>query len=86
MGKINAAAMKQFMLFGSPVNLASRLESEAEGGQIIISHNTNKLLNGLFETNKIDLGNRKIKAFEHISEYYEIANGYIDPIDPVSTS
>jgi len=84
MGEINAAGMKQFTVFGSPVNLASRLESEAEGGQIIVSHNTNKLLNGLFETNKIELGSRKIKAFEHISEYYEIANGCADPINHMS--
>jgi class 3 adenylate cyclase/plastocyanin len=85
-GEINAAGMKQFTLFGSPVNLASRLESEAEGGQIIVSHNTNKLLNGLFKTNKIDLRKRKIKAFEHISEYYEISNGRADPINPMSSS
>lgn len=80
MGEIVAQGMKQFTVFGSSVNLASRLEAEADKNQIIVSHYTQNLLGNLFESRKIELDEKRIKAFEHISEYYEVITGYVIPI------
>ena len=80
MGEIVAQGMKQFTVFGSTVNLASRLESEADKDQIIVSHYTKILLGNLFESKKIELGEKRIKAFKHISEYYEIITDHAIPI------
>ncbi len=73
MGEITTEGRKQFSLFGSTVNLASRLEGEGDNDQIIISHYTYGLINSIFETTIKKITN-KIKAFEYITEYYEITN------------
>jgi adenylate cyclase len=72
-GKINTEKRDQFTVFGSTVNLASRLEEIAEKNQILVSEGTkNKIINK-FNLKKISVNPaRKIKGFDHIKKYYEV--------------
>ena len=58
-------------LFGSTVNLASRLEELAEKNQILVSEETkNKIINK-FILRLISVNPKhKIKGFEYIKKYY----------------
>ena len=72
-GKINTEKRDQFTVFGSTVNLASRLEEIAEKNQILVSEGTkNKIINK-FNLKKISVNPiHKIKGFDYIKEYYEV--------------
>ena len=72
-GKINTEKRDQFTVFGSTVNLASRLEELAEKNQILISEETkNKIINK-FILRQISVNPKhKIKGFEYIKKYYEV--------------
>jgi hypothetical protein len=54
--------------------LASRLEGKAQNGQIIISPSTmNKTKGkGKFHIEAVQIEGEKIRAFEDISEYYNV--------------
>ena len=72
-GKINTEKRDQFTVFGSTVNLASRLEEIAEKNQILVSDGTkNKIINK-FSMKKISVNPaHKIKGFDYIKKYYEV--------------
>ena len=72
-GKINTEKRDLFTVFGSTVNLASRLEELAEKNQILISEETkNKIINK-FILLQISVNPKyKIKGFEYIKKYYEV--------------
>ncbi len=72
-GKINTEKRDQFTVFGSTVNLASRLEEIAEKNQILVSDGTkNKIINK-FSVKKISVNPaHKIKGFDYIKKYYEV--------------
>ncbi|MBI1885646.1 MAG: AAA family ATPase [Chloroflexi bacterium] len=50
-------------LFGSDVNLAARIEAEAEGGQVLVSEVTRLLARGTPGTEFTSLGERALKGF-----------------------
>ncbi|HEX5185714.1 MAG TPA: adenylate/guanylate cyclase domain-containing protein [Nitrososphaeraceae archaeon] len=72
-GKINTDKRDQFTVFGSTVNLASRLQELAEKNQILISEETKSIIASNFHVKKISVNpDHKIKGFEYIKEYYEV--------------
>ena len=72
-GKINTEKRDQFTVFGSTVNLASRLQKLAEKNQIIISRETKNIIGNKFNLKKMSVTpNSKIKGFEYIKEYYKV--------------
>ena len=72
-GLLRSGERDQFTVIGTHVNLASRLEGRAEGGQIIISPFTMAKIQGKFHLDTIAIPNDdKIKSFEGISEYYKV--------------
>jgi adenylate cyclase len=72
-GKIHTEKRDQFTVFGSTVNLASRLEELAEKNQILVSEETkNKIINKfILRLITVD-PKHKIKGFEYIKKYYEV--------------
>jgi class 3 adenylate cyclase len=72
-GKINTEKRDQFTVFGSAVNLTSRLQELAEKNQIIVSRETKNIIADKFNLKEICVNpNHKIKGFEYIKEYYEV--------------
>ena len=72
-GKINTEKRDQFTVFGSTVNLASRLEEHAEKNQILVSEKTKNRLINKFILKEISVNpDHKIKGFEYIKKYYEV--------------
>jgi class 3 adenylate cyclase len=70
-GLLDTDARSKVTILGSPVNLASRLESKAENNQIIISPNVKDLIESDFELQKIDL-KEGIQSFPEIAVVYEV--------------
>ena len=72
-GKIKTENRDQFTVFGSTVNLASRLQELAEKNQIIISSSTKNIIVNKFNLKKISVNQEhKIKGFEYNKEYYVV--------------
>ena len=72
-GKINTDKRDQFTVFGSTVNLASRLEEIAEKNQILVSEGTKNKIMNKFYLKKISVNPAlKIKGFDRIKKYYEV--------------
>jgi len=72
-GRITTDSRDQFTVFGSTVNLASRLQERAEKNQIIISEYTKGKIDKEFQTKEIKIKeNDRIKSFEYIDRYYEL--------------
>lgn len=72
-GKINTDKRDQFTVFGSTVNLASRLEEIAEKNQILVSEGTKNKIMNKYNLKKIPVNPAlKIKGFDHINKYYEV--------------
>jgi class 3 adenylate cyclase len=73
-GLLRSGERDQFTVIGTNVNLASRLEGRAEGGEIIISPFTMARVKGKFDVEAIAIpnDNDKIKSFKGISEYYKV--------------
>jgi len=61
----------QVTILGSPVNLASRLESIAETDQIIISPYVKDLVDGKFNLQKVVL-KQPLQSFPEVDLVYEI--------------
>jgi class 3 adenylate cyclase len=74
-GLLSTEERDQFTAIGTEVNLASRLEDEAERDQIIVSRNTKEKIESDFVVKTIQLDkSKKIKGFENITEYYQITD------------
>ena len=72
-GKIKTEKRDQFTVFGSTVNLASRLEELAEKNQILVSEETkNKIINKFIPRQIPVNPKHKIKGFEYIKKYYQV--------------
>jgi class 3 adenylate cyclase len=73
-GLLGSGVRDQFTVVGTNVNLANRLEGKAQNGQIIISPSTmNKTKGeGKFHIEAVQIEGEKIRAFEDISEYYNV--------------
>jgi class 3 adenylate cyclase len=73
-GLLRSGERDQFTVIGTNVNLASRLEGIAEGGEIIISSFTMAKIQGKFHVESITISNDndKIKSFKDISKYYKV--------------
>jgi class 3 adenylate cyclase len=70
-GLLDTDTRSQVTILGSPVNLASRLESIAENDQIIISSYVKDLVNGKFNLQKVIL-NQPLQSFPEVDVVYEI--------------
>ena len=70
-GLLDTDTRSQVTILGSPVNLASRLESIAENDQIIISSYVKDLVNGKFNLQKVIL-KQSLQSFPEIDVVYEI--------------
>jgi tetratricopeptide (TPR) repeat protein len=69
-GKIGDDLRVEFTALGDTVNLASRLQSEAVPGSILISAATNELVEGFFETRFV--GERLIKGKSEPQRVFEL--------------
>ena len=69
-GNIGSPRRMDYTVIGDPVNIASRLESNAKPNQILIGKDTYKLVKRKFLTNKIGAMNIKGKIKEVIA--YEV--------------
>ncbi len=72
-GYIGSTQTMSYSVIGDTVNTASRLCAAAQSGQIIVSQNTHKQMNGLFEAEEIDPVHAKgkfnpIRVFNIIEE------------------
>lgn len=54
LGEVGGLGGSEWTAMGDAINLASRLESAAPVGGVLISHNTYRHVRGLFETRKVD--------------------------------
>lgn len=73
-------------VFGNTVNIASRLESTAEGGSVYISNELNEEVKKYIHSREIGLIQVKgIEAPIRMFEPYEIAVGLSKELDPVKT-
>jgi class 3 adenylate cyclase len=70
-GLLDTDTRSQVTILGSPVNLASRLESIAETDQIIISPYVKDLVNGKFNLQKVVL-KQPLQSFPEVDVVYEI--------------
>lgn len=71
-GLLGSGVRDQFTVIGTNVNLASRLEGKAEGGQIVLSPHTMEKVKGKFDLKTIQIQGEKIKSFEEITKYYVV--------------
>ena len=71
-GLLGSGVRDQFTVIGTNVNLASRLEGKAEGGQIVLSPYTMEKVKGKFDLKTIQIQDEKIKSFEEITKYYVV--------------
>lgn len=71
-GLLGSGVRDQFTVIGTNVNLASRLEGKAEGGQIVLSPYTMEKVKGKFDLKTILIQDEKIKSFEEITKYYVV--------------
>jgi class 3 adenylate cyclase len=71
-GLLGSGVRDQFTVIGTNVNLASRLEGKAEGGQIVLSPYTMEKVRGKFDLKTIKIQDEKIKSFEEITKYYVV--------------
>lgn len=71
-GLLGSGVRDQFTVIGTNVNLASRLEGKAEGGQIVLSPYTMEKVKGKFDLKTIQIQGEKIKSFEEITKYYVV--------------
>ena len=70
-GLLDTDTRSKVTILGSPVNLASRLESIAENNQIIISPYVKDLIQSDFELQRVDLKGR-IQSYPEIAVVYEV--------------
>lgn len=72
-GRIRTEMRDEFTVFGSNVNLASRLVDMAERNEILISENTKNKVEKNFKVNlMIVKEDHKIQSFENIDKYYVV--------------
>jgi class 3 adenylate cyclase/plastocyanin len=72
-GKIDTEKRDQFTVFGSTVNLASRLQELAEKNQILVSEETKNIIENNVSLKEISVDpDHKIKGFEHIKKYHKV--------------
>ena len=67
---IHAGELLQKTVVGDAPNLASRLQSLAEPGTVVIDENTRRLVGGLFDCR--DIGTRTIKGYDHAIRIWHV--------------
>jgi adenylate cyclase len=71
LGTIGFEGRLDYAAIGSVTNLAARLSSRAEGGQILLSARTNEMVESACPTNAV--GEVELKGFSHSQALYEVS-------------
>ncbi|RIK35504.1 MAG: hypothetical protein DCC55_30145 [Chloroflexi bacterium] len=88
-GNIGTASLMNFTAIGREVNLAKRIEEEAQPGQILLSASTYGLVDldalGLAPSQVVSAGWRQLRGFNHLVELFEIVEAVTPALPALET-
>lgn len=74
-GRLGTDKRDEITVLGTVVNFASRLECRAKSNEILISKETKRRVNKLYDFRVVQLSNnQRIRGFPHVKYYYEVLN------------
>jgi class 3 adenylate cyclase len=72
-GRLGTDNRDEITVLGQVVNFASRLECRAKSNQILISKETKRRVNNLYDFKEVQLNkNQQLRGFPHVRSYYQV--------------